>query len=31
MDGKICQNVKSPTPLHISSSVQLNNWGRLED
>ena len=31
MDGKICQNIKSPTPTHILSSVQLSTWGRFED
>ena len=31
MDGKICQNIKSPTPTHSPSSVQLSTWGRLED
>ena len=31
MDGKICQNIKPPTPTHIPSSVQLSTWGRLED
>ena len=29
--GKICQNIKPPTPTHIPSSVQLSTWGRLED
>ena len=27
MDGKICQNIKPPTPTHIPSSVQLSTWG----
>ena len=31
MDDKICQNIQLPTPTHISSSVQLSTWGRLED
>ena len=31
MDGKICQNIKPPTTIHIPSSVQLSTWGRLED
>ena len=31
MDGKICQNVKPPTPTHIPSSAQLSTWERLED
>ena len=31
MDGKICQNMKPPTPTHIPSSVQFSTWGRLED
>ena len=31
MDGKICQNVKPPTPTHIPFSVQLSTSGRLED
>ena len=31
MDGRICQNIKPPTPTHIPSSVQLSAWGRLED
>ena len=30
MNGKICQDIKPPTPTHISSSVQLSTWGRLE-
>ena len=30
MDGKICQNIKPPTPRHIPSSVQLSTSGRLE-
>ena len=29
MDGKICQNIKPPTPTHIPSLVQLSTWGRL--
>ena len=29
--GKICQNIKPPSPTHISSSAQLSTWGRLED
>ena len=31
MDGKICQNIKPPTPKHIIYSVQLSTWGKLED
>ena len=31
MDGKICQNIKPPTPTHIPSSVQLSTWRTLED
>ena len=31
MDGKICQNIKPPTPTHIPALVQLSTWGRLED
>ena len=31
VDGKICQNIKPPTPTRIPSSVQLSTWGRLED
>ena len=31
MDDKVRQNIKSPTPTHISSSVQLSTWGRLGD
>ena len=31
MDGKICQNIKPPTPTHIPFSVQLSTWGRLQD
>ena len=31
MDGKVCQNIKPPTPTYISYSVQLSTWGRLED
>ena len=30
-NGKICQNIKRPTPTHIPSSVQLSTWGKLED
>ena len=31
MDGRICQNIKPPTPTHIPSSVQLSTCRRLED
>ena len=31
MDGKICQNIKSPSPTHTPSLVQLSIWGRLKD
>ena len=31
MDGKICQDIKTPTPTHIPSSVRLSTWRRLED
>ena len=31
VDGKICQNIKPPTPTHIPSSVKLSTWRRLED
>ena len=31
MDGKICQNIKPPTPTHVPSSVQLSTWRTLED
>ena len=27
MDGKICQNIKPPTPTLIPSSAQLSTWG----
>ena len=30
MDGKICQNIKAPSPTHIPFSVQLSTWGKLE-
>ena len=30
MDGKICQDIKTPTPTHIPSSVRLSTWRRLE-
>ena len=33
-DSKTCQNIKTPTPTQILSSVQLSTWGtwgRLED
>ena len=29
MEGKICQNIKPPTPTNFPSSVQLSTWGRL--
>ena len=31
MEVKICQNIKTPTPTHIPSSVQVSTWGRLQD
>ena len=31
MYDKVCQNIKTPTPTHIPSSVQLSTWGRLGD
>ena len=31
MYDKVCPNMKTPTPTHIPSSVQLSTWGRLGD
>ena len=31
MYDKVCPNIKTPTPTHIPSSVQLSTWGRLGD
>ena len=31
MDGKIGQNIKPPTLIHIPSLVKIRTWLRLED